>query len=114
MPATTIISRNAPARVRGLLASCACELSPGVYVAGQMSKGVRERLWHILGRWFPLGADYSIILTWPDKKSPGGIQILTLGLPPYEVVQLQGLAVVRTPLTQAEEDSLITEEDVPF
>ena len=114
MPATTIITRNAPPRFRGLLASCACEIAPGVFVAPKMSRAVRERVCRILESWFPLGADYSIILTWPDPKAPGGLNLFLLGTPPYEVVDHFGFALTRTDLTEADRSALTTEDEIPF
>ncbi len=113
MPATTIITRNVPDRFRGFLASVSCEVAPGVFVSGNMNRGVREQVWHVLQAWYPLGADYSIIMTWPDRSAPGGLVVQSLGTPPYTVVDLQGVSIVRTDLTLADRSSLKT-EDVPF
>ncbi len=79
-----------------------------------MSKAVRVHVWHVLSRWFPLGADYSLVMTWSAPKSPGGIEVMTLGSPPYVVDTIQGLAVVRKELTEADLRSLTTEEEPPF
>lgn len=114
MPATTIITRNVPDRFRGFLASVACEVAAGVFVSGNMNRAVREQVWLVLRRWFPLGADYSIIMTWPDKQASAGLQVLTLGTPPYQVVDLQGVSIVRTDLTATENRTLLKTEDVPF
>jgi CRISPR-associated protein Cas2 len=114
MPATTIITRNAPDRFRGFLASVACEVAPGVFVSGNMNRGVREQVWHVMQAWYPLGADYSIIMTWPDRNAPGGLLVQSLGAPPYTVIDVQGVSVVRRNLTLAEHRALLTTEDVPF
>ncbi len=115
MPATTIVTRNVPDRFRGFLASCACEIAPGVFVAPRMNKDVRERVWRVLRSWFPLGAAYSVVMTWPDKNAAGGLGLLGLGVPPYEIVDHDGFAIVRTELNSAERVALkIEDENVPF
>ena len=115
MAATTIVTRNVPDRFRGFLASCACEVAPGVYVAPKMNRAVRERVWHVMGRWFPLGANFSILMTWPNKAAPGGLSILTLGTPAYDVVDHYDCSIVRTDLDGDEKCSLkIEDENIPF
>ena len=44
MPMTVIVTRNVEPRYRGFLASAMLEIAPGVYVAPDLSSGVRERV----------------------------------------------------------------------
>lgn len=69
----------------------------------------------MLEKWFPLGADYSVVMTWPDKKSAGGLAIASLGVPKYDVVDHYDFSIVRTELTAAEKLKLkIEDEEIPF
>ena len=71
MAMTVIVTRNAPDRMRGFLASCSCEISPGVYTAPRMCKAVRERVWSVIEHWYGLVDDCSVTMTWIDRESPG-------------------------------------------
>lgn len=44
MSVTLIVTRNAPDRFHGFLASCMLEVAPGVYVSPRMGRAVRERV----------------------------------------------------------------------
>lgn len=95
MPATLVITRDVEARYRGYLSSIMLELSPGVYLAPQMSAGVRERTWAVLSEWYEALGRGAIILAWPDGKRPGGMAIETLGDAPKEIVDADGVLLVR-------------------
>jgi CRISPR-associated protein Cas2 len=102
MPMTIVVTRNVAPRYRGFLASVMLEIAPGVYTSPQMSKGVRERVWDVLTGWFDFKATIgaqsedsaSIVMTWRDVASPGGQQILTLGLPAKTLVDADGIMIV--------------------
>jgi CRISPR-associated protein Cas2 len=102
MPMTIVVTRNVAPRYRGFLASVMLEIAPGVYTSPQMSKGVRERVWDVLTGWFGFNATVgaqsedsaSIVMTWRDAASPGGQQILTLGLPAKTLVDADGIMIV--------------------
>jgi len=64
MAMTVLVTRNAADRVRGFLASCMCEVAPGVYVSGTMNKAVRTRVWTVMQRWFVLGRPQSASGAW--------------------------------------------------
>ena len=113
MPMTVVVTNGVPARYRGFLASAMCEIAPGVYTAPSMTKRVREQVWGVCTRWFPLGAPYWLVMTWPDRKSAGGQQILTLGQPSYDMVQLFATQVVRRPLTENDHRSLTKKDEKP-
>ena len=96
-----LVTRNACGRTRGFLASCLCEIAPGVY-AGALTKRVREQVWHVVERWHPLGADRSAVMVWLDKSAAGGQAIRVLGESRHDFVEWQGAAFVRRDLTAKE------------
>ena len=54
---TMVVTRDVEARYRGFLTSIMLEVAPGVYVAPDLSAGVRRRVWDVLSGWpRPLGA----------------------------------------------------------
>lgn len=71
------------------------ELGPGVYSAPRFSTAVRDRVWDVLADWFQEEGDASIVMVWTDPSTPGGQNVLTLGLPPVQVVEIDGLLVAR-------------------
>jgi CRISPR-associated protein Cas2 len=102
MTMTVIVTRNVAPRFRGFLASVMLEIAPGVYTAPQMTKAVRERVWAVIEEWFGAGATVgqhpedaaSIVMTWLDKEAPGEQRIETLGLPPKQIVDADGVLLV--------------------
>ena len=98
MTMTVVVTRNAPGRYRGFLASCMCEIAPGIYTAPRMSKAVRERVWRVLERWWPLGSDIAVVMTWPDKDAPSGQHVRTLGVPAVELFEYDGHYLARKSL----------------
>ncbi len=109
MPMTVVVTRNLPGRFRGFLASCMCEIAPGVYTAPRMTKTVRERVWHVLEGWFRGEPDQAIVMTWPDREERGGQQVVTLGIPRKSLWNLDGIYLVRRVLAEEELGSLKTE-----
>lgn len=95
MPMTMIVTRNAPDRTRGFLASCMCEIAPGVYTSPRMSKGVRVRVTDVLESWYRLGSSEGYIVTWPDSTAPGGQAFFFLGLPSTELLDHDGVFLAR-------------------
>jgi CRISPR-associated protein Cas2 len=92
---TVVVTRNVSARVRGLLASVMLEVAPGVYSAPRISPAVRSRLWSVLEDWFPNEREASIVLLWQERDVPGGQAMRTLGSPPVELVEVDGLLLSR-------------------
>ncbi|MEZ4326150.1 MAG: type I-E CRISPR-associated endoribonuclease Cas2e [Polyangiales bacterium] len=92
---TLIVTRNAPERTRGFLASCMCEVAPGVYTSPRMSKAVRERVVHVLESWYRLGSSEGYVVTWPDGSLPGGQAFLCLGTPTTELYDHDGVFLTR-------------------
>ena len=50
MPMTVVVTTALPDRFRGFLASCMCEVAPGVFTSPNMSDGVRQRVWGVPSR----------------------------------------------------------------
>jgi CRISPR-associated protein Cas2 len=93
MPMTIVVTRDVPGRTRGYLASVMVEPAPGIYAAGELSKGVRERIWATLSDWHPGSGQGSVVLLWRDADRPGGLGILALGTPPRRLADLDGVLV---------------------
>lgn len=95
MSMTVVVTRNAPGRIRGFLASVMLEIAPGVYSAPRISPAVRERVWTVLSEWFSQQGDTSVVMTWQDRDTPGGQTVRTLGTPPIDLVTVDGLVLAR-------------------
>lgn len=95
MALVTIVTRDVPDRFRGFLASVMPEVAPCTYVSPRMSKGVRERIWGVLSDWHANTGVGSVIMVWPDQAAPSGVGISYLGTPPKELIDIDGLWIVR-------------------
>lgn len=95
MPMTVIVTRDVPMRTRGFLASIVPEPAPGVYTAADLSRSVRERIWAVVSEWHAATGEGSVVMIWRDNRAPGGLGLSTLGTPPREVVDLDGVLVSR-------------------
>lgn len=98
MPMTVVVTREVPGRFRGFLASCMCEIAPGVYTAPRMTAGVRERLWSVLEEWWMAYPDGSVLMTWPDATLAGGQNLRVLGLPRQDLYDHCGVFLARRDL----------------
>ena len=66
-------------------------------MAPRMTKGVRERIWRVMIEWHELlPPDGGVVMTFPDNSSPGGQEILILGSPKMELVEVDGFWLTRT------------------
>ena len=108
MPTTVIVTRNVEPRYRGFLSSTMLEVAAGVYVSPDLSKGVRERVWSVLAKWYAHLGSGSVTLIVADSKATGGLYLDYLGEPPKEVWDGDGVLLVRR---SRPEDGL---EDLPF
>ncbi|BCX82595.1 CRISPR-associated protein Cas2 [Methylomarinovum caldicuralii] len=97
MSMTVVVTRNVSDRVRGFLASSMLELAPGVYSAPKQSPAVRDRIWAVLTEWFRYEEEASVIQIWQDSQVPGGQSVRVLGLPPIDLVMLDGIVLSRRP-----------------
>ena len=95
---TVVVTRNVSPRTRGFLASAMLEVAPGVYSAPRQSPAVRERIWKVLEEWFALEQEASIVMLWREPAMPGEQAVRTLGVPPVDLVEMDGLIVARKPL----------------
>ena len=92
---TVIVTRDVPARTRGFLASIIAEPAPGVYTSPELTRGIRERIWAVVSDWHAATNIGSIVMIWRDEKAPGRLGLLTLGTPPCELADLDGVLVSR-------------------
>lgn len=95
MPITVVVTRNVEDRYRGFLTSIMLEIAPGVYVAPDLSASVRERAWNVLSGWWEALGNGSIVMVWRDGKSVGNLRIDTLGESPKEIVDADGILLVK-------------------
>ena len=102
MAMCVIVTRDVPARFRGFLASCMLEIAPGVYTQPDMSTSVRERVWKVLREWWTHYARGSVVMTWAAPSTAERQQVLTLGEPAKELVEYDGIHLVRR---EAEKES---------
>ncbi len=100
MATTIVVTRNAPARHRGFLASCMLEIAPGVYLAPRMKKAVRERVWSVMLEWLEvLPENGGIVMFWPAKDAPSGLGMRFLGWPSKTLVEHEGIWLARGTIT---------------
>ena len=92
---TVVVTINVEARYRGFLASAMLEIAPGVYTSPQMTEGIRSRVWDVLERWHLELGNGSIVMTWRDPSAVGEQRILTLGEAPKEIVDADGVFLVK-------------------
>ena len=95
MPLTFVVTRNVEDRYRGFLTSIMLEVAPGVYVAPDLSASVRERAWNVLSNWWETLGNGSIVIVWRDRKVVGHLRIEVLGEPPKEIVDADGVLLVK-------------------
>lgn len=95
MPMAMIVTRNVEDRYRGFLTSVMLEIAPGVYVAPDMSAGVRLRVWDVVSGWWHSLGNGSLVLVWRDKAAPGNLNIETLGEAPKKIVDADGVLLVK-------------------
>lgn len=95
MPMTVVVTRDVEARYRGFLTSIMLEVAPGVYIAPDLSAGVRRQLWAVISRWYETLGRGAVVLIWRDRSRPGNLAIETLGEPPKEIVDAGGVLLVK-------------------
>ncbi len=92
---TVVVTVNVESRYRGFLASVMLEIAPGVYTSPDMTSGIRDRIWDVLVRWYDQLGNGSIVMTWRDPSAVGQQSIRSLGDPPKEIVDADGVYLVR-------------------
>ncbi|WP_293645999.1 type I-E CRISPR-associated endoribonuclease Cas2e [Thiolapillus sp.] len=98
MALVVIITRDVADRYRGFLASVMLEIAPAVYISPRMNAGVRLRTWKVMTEWHNTEPKGSIVMVWRDTNETGGVGISTLGTPPKELVDIDGLWITRRSL----------------
>jgi CRISPR-associated protein Cas2 len=93
-----IVTRDVADRYRGFLGSLMLEVAPTVYISPRMNSGVRGRTWTVLFGWYNAEPQGSVVMVWRDVNATGGVGIATLGTPPRELVDVDGLWLVRKSL----------------
>ena len=92
---TVVVTINVEGRYRGFLASAMLEIAPDVYTSPQMANGIRERVWDVLSRWYYKLGRGAIVMTWRDPSAVGEQRIRTLGEVPKEIVDADGVYLVK-------------------
>ena len=92
---TVVVTVNVEGRYRGFLASAMLEIAPGVYTSPDMNSGIRERVWDVLSRWYYELGNGAIVMTWREPSAVGGQRIRTLGEAPKEIVDADGVYLVK-------------------
>ena len=95
MPMTVVVTRDVADRYRGFLSSLMPEIGPGIFVAPELSRGVRQRLWTVLNGWWQAVPGGSVLMVWRDDAAPGRLGLLSLGLPPRQLVDIDGMLLIR-------------------
>ena len=95
MPMTMVVTRDVESRYRGFLTSVMLEIAPGVYIAPELSKGVRTRVWNVICGWYSALGRGAIVMVWRDKAKPGDLAIETLGEPPKQIVDAGNILLVK-------------------
>ena len=92
---TVVVTVNVEGRYRGFLASVMLEIAPGVYTSPELTSGIRDRIWDVLTRWHGELGNGSVVMTWRDPRAPGQQRIRNLGDPPKEIVDADGVHLVK-------------------
>lgn len=96
MPLVVVVTRDVADRFRGFLASVMLEVAPTVYISPRMSRRVRERTWEVLSKWHDVEPRGSVVMVWRDNNAVGGAGLSHLGSPPRELIEADGMWLVRT------------------
>ena len=92
---TIVVTVNVEYRYRGFLSSAMLEIAPGVYTSPAMTSGIRDRIWEVLARWHEELGRGTIVMTWRDPAAVGEQRVKTLGEPPKELVDADGVYLVK-------------------
>ena len=95
MALTMVVIRDMPGRFHGFLSSVMLEVAPNVFVSPRMSPRVRERVWGTLSDWYGHERQGSAVMVWRDVKGIGGVGIAHLGVPSRDLVEADGMWLVR-------------------
>jgi CRISPR-associated protein Cas2 len=90
-----IVIRDVSDRVHGFLSSVMLEVAPNVFVSPRMNQGVRDRVWTVMSDWYLDEPQGSLVMVWRDLNAVGGVGINHLGAPPRDLVEADGMWLVR-------------------
>jgi CRISPR-associated protein Cas2 len=97
-----IVIRDVADRTHGFLSSVMLEVAPNVFVSPRMNPAARERVWAVMCDWHCHEPRGSLVMVWRDLNAVGGVGILSLGEPPRELVEADGMWLVRRRATVGE------------
>ena len=95
MALVTIVISDMANRFHGFLSSAMLEVAPNVFVSPRMNTGARERVWQVLVDWYSYEPQGSAVMVWRDLNAVGGVGVAHLGIPPRELVEADGMWLVR-------------------
>ncbi len=95
MALVMIVIRNVADRFHGFLSSVMLEIAPNVFVSPRMNPGVRERVWKVVTDWHGHEPQGSLVMVWRDLDAVGGVAVASLGNPPRELIEADGMWLVR-------------------
>lgn len=95
MAMVTMVIRDLPDRFHGFLSSVMLEVAPNVFVSPRMNPGVRQRVWDVMSDWHAHERQGSVVMIWRDLNAVGGVGIANLGDAPRELVEADGMWLVR-------------------
>ena len=95
MPMTMVVTRDVEMRYRGFLTSVMLEVAPGVYIAPDLSAGVRGRVWSVLSNWYESLGRGDIVMIWREPSATGALAMKSLGVPPKEIIDADGILLVK-------------------
>ena len=101
MALVMIVTRDVADRFHGFLTSVMLEVSPNVFVSPRMRPGVRDRVWQVMCDWHGYEARGSLVMVWRDLNATGGVGVANLGTPVRELVEADGMWLVRRSYTRA-------------
>ncbi|MCA3104349.1 MAG: type I-E CRISPR-associated endoribonuclease Cas2 [Rhodocyclaceae bacterium] len=95
MALVIIVIRDAADRFHGFLSSVMLEMAPNVFVSPRMNPRVRERVWEVMRDWHRHESRGSLVMVWRDLNAVGGVGVASLGEVPRELVEADGMWLVR-------------------
>ena len=96
MSLVMVVTRNLPDRFEGFFVGQMLKIAPGIYIAPRMTARVRDKLWAIVTSWSEAipAEDGGVVMLWPQRNAPSGLELRFLGWPPKTLVEYEGLWLV--------------------
>lgn len=94
MPATVIVTTNAPDRVTGYLKTIYLEVYPSVFFSQLMTRKVADKTLEILRDWHLETGGWSLIMLVASPSSPGHVHIETIGERRRHLENINGMLCV--------------------